>query len=281
MIGPDYDHFCRLVLARSGLVLGADKAYLVQSRLEPVARRHGVASATALLATLRAGASDALITACVDAMATHESLFFRDGSPFDQLANVVLPELSRNREPGVPIRIWCAACSSGQEPYSIAMLVSEQAVRFAGRRIGIVGTDMAAAIVDRARAGVFSDFEVRRGLSPERRDRWMRRNGQAWEVVGSLKSMVSFQRHNLLDGPVAGGPFDVVFCRNVLIYFDAAGKTRVLDQIRRAMAPDGALFLGSAETVIGLTTAFSLRPGSRGLYQPTSAIAPARASLRA
>jgi len=274
MIGPDFDHFCRLVMTRSGLVLGPDKAYLVQSRLEPIARKHGLASATALLAALRRGVSETLITACVDAMATHESLFFRDGSPFQQLADVILPELCQARAPGMPIRIWSAACSSGQEPYSVAMLLNEQAARLGGRRFEIVATDMSAAIVERAKAGRYSDFEVQRGLSPERRDRWMRRSGQSWEVAPALREMVAFQRHNLLDGLPLGGPFDIVFCRNVLIYFDRAGKTRVLLEIRRALAPDGALMLGSAETVIGLTTAFTLRPGSRGIYQPTAGARP-------
>ena len=281
MIGLDYDHFCRLAQTRSGLVLDNGKTYLVQSRLEPVARAHGYSGAPALLAALRAGAPESLIGACVDAMATHESLFFRDSSPFDQLADLILPELARARPAGQPLRVWSAACSSGQEPYSIAMLMQEQAAMLAGRRVEILATDMSEAILTKARRGLYSDFEVQRGLSPARRDRWMMRRDGGWEVAPALKAMVSFRRHNLLDGMTGLGPFDIVFCRNVLIYFDQAGKRRVLEQIAGATATDGVLFLGSAETVIGLTDAFALQAGARGVYRRGAASAPAPAALRA
>ena len=268
MTGPDFDHFCRLALTRSGLVLNPAKAYLVQSRLDPLARASGFADVPALLAALHKGASDALVQASVDAMATHESLFFRDSAPFEQMASLVLPALHRAREAGRPLRIWSAACSSGQEPYSIAMVVQEVAHELGGRRVDIIATDMAEPILVKARAGLYSDFEVNRGLSPERRDRWMQRAGSGWEISPRLKSMVSFRRHNLLE-PMAGAPvFDMVFCRNVLIYFDLAGKTQALDHISRVLAPDGTLFLGSAESVMGLNVAFEAVPGSRGRYLP-------------
>jgi len=271
MTGPDFDHFCRLVQTRSGLSIGAEKTYLVQSRLEPVARANGVAGVPELLARLRAGAPETLVRRCIDAMATHESLFFRDATPFSELAGLVLPELARTRPANQPLRIWCAACSSGQEPYSIAMLMQEQAYVLAGRRVEIVATDMAEGILDKARAGVYSDFEVRRGLSPERLGRWMTARGGDWEVSAQLKAMVSFRRHNLLDGAAGLGVFDIVFCRNVLIYFDAPRKAQVLEQIAGVTAPDGALFLGSAETIIGLTEAFALTPGARAVYRPKRA----------
>jgi chemotaxis protein methyltransferase CheR len=268
MTGPDFDHFCRLVQTRSGLSIGAEKTYLVQSRLEPVARANGISGVPDLLARLRAGAPETLVRRCIDAMATHESLFFRDNTPFQELAGVVLPELARNRPHERPLRIWCAACSSGQEPYSIAMLMQEQGHILGGRRVEIVATDMAEGILEKARAGVYSDFEVRRGLSPERLGRWMTARGGDWEVSAQLKSMVSFRRHNLLDGAAGLGVFDIVFCRNVLIYFDAPRKAQVLEQIAGVTAPDGALFLGSAETIIGLTDAFGLSVGTRAVYRP-------------
>ena len=273
MTGPDFDHFCQLVLCRSGLVLNDGKAYLVQARLEPIARGEGLAGVPELLAALRAGRNEVLSQRCIDAMATHESMFFRDMTPFDQMASAVVPELVRSRSPGTPLRIWCAACSSGQEPYSLAILMQELAPLLGGRPVEIVATDMAEAILTKARAGVYSDFEVRRGLSPERLKRWFQPHGVGWEASASLKAMVSFRRHNLLDGVGGLGVFDVILCRNVLIYFDAGRKSRVLEQLGCALAPDGALFLGSAETVIGLTQAFVAQPGRMGYYRPKAAVA--------
>ncbi len=275
MTGPDFENFCRLVQLRSGLVLGADKAYLVKSRLDPIAIKHGMADASVLMTVLRERPTESLIRICVDAMATHESLFFRDGSPFQQLSDLVLPDLLKARAPDHALRVWSAACSSGQEPYSIAMLLMEQSARLAGRRVQIVATDMAQAIVEKARAGLYSEFEVQRGLTPERRDRWMLRRGGGWEMRPELKAMVTFQKHNLLDGVTGLGTFDIVFCRNVLIYFDQAGKRRVLGQIAQAMAPDAALFLGSAENVLGLSEQLELMRGSRGIYRPIGLAQPA------
>ena len=272
MIGPEFDHFCTLVGVRSGLVLGRDKAYLVGSRLEPIARQHGLADVPALLARLKAGAPESLIAQCVDAMATHESLFFRDTTPFEQMERLVLPAIADARPAGQPLRIWSAACSSGQEAYSIAMLCQENAHRLAGRRVEIVGTDMAEAILVKARAGLYSSFEVQRGLSPQRTAKWMTPKGAGFEVSQTLKSMVSFRRHNLLDGMAGMGVFDIIFCRNVLIYFDQAKKSQVMNQLAGALALDGALFLGSAETVRGLTDALALQPGSRGLYRRREAV---------
>lgn len=274
MIGPDYDHFCILVGQRSGLVLDSGKGYLVASRLEPVARANGMADVPALLAQIKRGAPDALVRSCVDAMATHESLFFRDGTPFEQLENIVLPELSAARPAGQPLRILSAACSSGQEPYSIAMLVLEQAIRLGSRKAEIVGIDMSEGILDKARAGIYSNFEVQRGLSPERQTRWLTPVGAAFEISPRLKAMVSFRRHNLLDSMAHMGTFDIILCRNVLIYFDAPKKSLVLNALSSALAPDGALLLGSAESVMGLCDSLELQAGSRGLYRRKAQAAP-------
>ncbi len=277
MTGLDYDRFCEVVAARSGLVLGPSKTYLVQSRLEPIARELGLSGVPALLAALRTAGAD-LVGRCVDAMATHESLFFRDGTPFDQL-KTLLPAIAAARPPGAPLRAWCAACSSGQEPYSLAILARELSHLFGGRRLEITATDMSEGVLAKARAGVYSAFEVQRGLSPERRDRWFRpQGGGPYEVSPEIRSAVTFRRQNLLDGAIAGGPFDVVFCRNVLIYFDLERKVRVLDQIARALAPDGVLFLGSAETPVALTDSLEATPNTRAAYRPRSTQALARAS---
>jgi chemotaxis protein methyltransferase CheR len=268
MTGPDFDHFCQLVRRRSGLVLTPEKAYLVASRLAPVVRAEGFASVEALLATLRAGAPEALVQRVVDAMATHESYFFRDATPFEQLADSVLPPLIAARQAQRSLRIWCAACSSGQEPYSVAMILTEMRHLLTGWKLDILATDMSAPILRKAEAGLYNDFEVNRGLSEERRARWFRREAEGWRVSPTLRQMVRFQPHNLLQGSAGLGVFDVIFCRNVLIYFDVDTKRRVLDQLRRAMAQDGALLLGSAETVLGVSDAVEAVPGLRGLYRP-------------
>lgn len=268
MTGPDFDHFCQLVRRRSGLVLTPEKAYLVASRLAPVVRAEGFASVEALLATLRTGAPETLFQRVVDAMATHESYFFRDATPFEQLADSVLPPLIAARQAQRSLRIWCAACSSGQEPYSVAMILTEMRHLLPGWKLDILATDMSAPILRKAEAGLYNDFEVNRGLSEERRARWFRREADGWRVSPTLRQMVRFQPHNLLQGSAGLGVFDVIFCRNVLIYFDVDTKRRVLDQLRRAMAQDGALLLGSAETVLGVSDAVEPVPGLRGLYRP-------------
>lgn len=267
MIGPDFDHFCRLVHEHSGLVLGPEKAYLIRSRLDPVAREAGFTGAPELLAALRKGGSGALIERCVNALATHESSFFRDGAPFEVLTRRVIPDLVAARGPQRSLRIWCGACSSGQEPYSVAIALQEMGGALAGWRTEIVATDFSAPILEKAKAGLYTDFEVRRGLSPERLARWFEPHAGAWRVSPRLQQMVTFQTHNLLHGAGSLGTFDIVFCRNVLIYFDQARKRMVLEELARAMAPDGALFLGSAETILGLTTSLEITPGQRGLYR--------------
>lgn len=270
MTGPDFDYFCQLIRTRSGLVLTPEKAYLVTSRLTPVARAEGLAGVPELLARLRANPVESLVIRCVEAMATHESFFFRDGGPFEQLANQVLPELIEARKSVKSLRILCAACSSGQEPYSIAMLLQEMSARMPGWRLEILATDMSEAILRKARSGLYSDFEVRRGLTEERLKRWFSQDGSCWRISPTLQQIVTFRSHNLLHGSAGLGGFDIIFCRNVLIYFDVEQKRRVLGELRRVLTDDGYLFLGSAETVIGVSNAFELAPGARGLYRPTA-----------
>lgn len=267
MTGPDFDHFCRLIRERSGLVVTPEKAYLVTSRLGPVARSEGLANVEALLAMIRSSAPAALVQRCVDAMATHESYFFRDSTPFEQLAANVLPALIEARQAQRSLKVWCAACSSGQEPYSVAMILQEMGPRLAGWKLEILATDMSEPILEKAREGVYNDFEVKRGLSPERQARWFKPVSDGWKVSSVLQQMVQFRPHNLLQGTTGLGTFDIIFCRNVLIYFDVAHKRQILEQIGRAMPNDGALFLGSAETVLGVTSTIESTPGVRGLYR--------------
>lgn len=258
----------KLLLERSGMALTSDKLYLVASRLSPVAQKLGLRSVIELMAALRQNPREAMVNAVIEAMVTHESLFFRDERPFDHLATTIIPALLSARAGRRPVRIWSAACSSGQEAYSIAMLISE---RFPGWQWDIVGTDISEPIVAKARAGVFSTFEVKRGLTPERVQRHMRRvDDQSYVVSEAIRKMVRFETHNLLESALRLGVFDIIFCRNVLIYFDNATKGRVLELLSRQMSPDGALFLGSADTVIGVTTKFTGAGQERGVFRPVT-----------
>ena len=267
MSGLDFDAFCQLVRTQSGLVLTADKRYLVDSRLKPIAREHGLADVDAVLAQLRARPSSELARQCVDAMATHETFFFRDGTPFNLFEKRVLPALISARQSTRALRIWCAACSSGQEPYSLAILLQEAAARLSGWRLEIVATDMSEGILGKARSGVYSSFEVKRGLSEDRLKRWFTPEGPNWRVSPALQQMVTFKPHNLLAGAAGLGAFDVIFCRNVLIYFDVPTKARVMAALSQRLAPHGAFVLGAAETVIGITTTLVPDPVHRGLYR--------------
>ena len=274
MTTPEFDAFCRLIRERSGLVIGPDKLYLVRSRLDPVAKGEGLADAQAVMLKIAKGGPEALVEKCVNALATHESSFFRDTAPFAIMAETVLPGLMEARRNKRALRIWCAACSSGQEPYSLAMVLQEMAPALNGWRVEIVATDMSKPILDRAKTGLYSEFEVRRGLSPERRARWLTAAEGNWRVSPVLQKMVTFRPHNLLAGSAGLGEFDIILCRNVLIYFDVQQKRTVLTQLSKAMAPDGALFLGSAETIMGLSDELEGAPGARGLYRRRAAIQP-------
>jgi len=253
------------------MALTSDKLYLVASRLGPVAQKLGMRSVIELMGALRTNPKEATINAVIEAMVTHESLFFRDDRPFDHLEKTLLPALIAARGGRRPIRIWSAACSSGQEAYSIAMLIAE---RFPGWQWEIVGTDISAPIVTKASAGIFSAFEVKRGLSPERMTRHFRRiDDQNYVVTDSIRKMVRFDTHNLLESALRLGVFDIIFCRNVLIYFDTPTKGRVLDLLARQMAPDGALFLGSADTVHGVSNKFMPAGNERGVFKPVNDVA--------
>ena len=273
MTGDDYDHFCRLMRERSGLILNDSKAYLVSGRLAPIARAAGLADVPALLASLRRGGNAKLVGECVDAMATHESSFFRDIAPFDYLSSAVLPRLMDARRASRKLRIWCAACSSGQEPYSVAMVLREASQLF-GWSLEIVATDMSEAILAKARSGLYSDFEVRRGLSPERLQRWFEPQGEAWRVIPSVRDLVSFKHHNLLQASSGLGLFDIIFCRNVLIYFDAEGKRQALRGLEGSLSPEGVLYIGSSETILGLANALEPEPNARGVHRRRFSTAP-------
>ena len=270
----DFKLMSSLVRERSGLVLGEDKAYLLESRLTPITRKNGFPSLEHLVAAVRSHKDEKLIAEIVEAMTTNESLFFRDSKPFEQL---IFPELQKAREAARHIRIWSAACSSGQEPYSIAMLIKEAGSTFANWKIDIVATDLSEEMLARAKAGIYGQFEVQRGLPITLLVKYFKQDGDKWQLDASIRSMVEFRKFNLLDNPSPLGRFDIVLCRNVLIYFDQDTKRDVLERISGVMAADGSLYLGGAETVLGITEKFQPVPGQRGLYRTPSCI-PARMS---
>jgi chemotaxis protein methyltransferase CheR len=266
LAAADFTLIATLLRARSGLVIGPDQSYLLDIRLQPILRREGLGSLEALAGRLRAGAAETLVRDVVEAMTTNESFFFRDGKPFAHLRAHGLPALHGARPQGVALRLWSAAAASGQEAYSIAMLIEEERPRLGDRVIEIVGTDIARAALARARAGHYSEFEVRRGLPAPLLARHFRREPQGWRIADALRARVTFREWNLLSDLRPLGRFDIVFCRNVLIYFDQPTKARVLDAVAGQMAPDGLLYLGGAETALGLSDAFQAVPGERGVY---------------
>lgn len=260
-----------LVKARAGIVLDADKAYLLETRLAPLLRRDGIASLDGLASRLRdTGRAEALARDVVEALTTNESSFFRDGKPFEHLRGA-LPRIAAARPPGRPLRVWSAACSTGQEAYSIAMTLAELPGASAWRA-EILGTDINREVLARAREGSFTQFEVQRGLPARFLAKFFKPEaGGRWRVAPELRATARFEEANLLGDVCRFGRFDVIFCRNVLIYFDAPTKARVLGALARQLAPDGALYLGAAETVLGLTDRLVPLAGERGVYGPAAA----------
>jgi chemotaxis protein methyltransferase CheR len=268
MTGEDFDLLCRLLRERSGLMLTRDKAYLLESRLLPVARKRNMKSLDELITALRLRPDGDLVRDVVEAMTTNESFFFRDLVPFDQFRTFVLPQLLKTRAAKKSIRIWSAACSSGQEPYSLAMILSEEKMKLQGWQVEITATDLSTEILEKAQAGLYSQFEVQRGLPIQLLVKYFKQQGDRWQIDPAIRGMVKFRCLNLLDDFTSLGGFDVIFCRNVLIYFDQPTKTVVLERVARILPQDGYLYLGGAETVIGITDKFQGMAEHRGIYAP-------------
>jgi chemotaxis protein methyltransferase CheR len=273
MTPVEFDFLRKLLKERSGLVLTGDKQYLVESRLMPIVRKAGLSRLGELVQRLKDG-PEALIVDVVEAMTTNESFFFRDKIPFDLFRDVVMPALLAGRAMQRQIRIWCAAASTGQEPYSLAMCLQEMGERIAGWRIDLLATDLSTEVLEKAKAGLYSQFEVQRGLPIGLLVKYFTQVGELWEIAPHVRSMVQYRPLNLLNDFSRLGTFDVVFCRNVLIYFDQETKIDVLDRMARIMQPDGYLVLGAAETVVGLTDSFKPLPERRGLYATGRLAAP-------
>lgn len=268
----DLDYIRALIQRHSAIVLDQDKAYLIEMRLEPLVRQLGLASLQALVALLRADLNSELRDQVVEALVTHETLFFRDVHPFEAIKTVILPELIARRPHGQSLTIWCAACSSGQEPFSVAMLIREHFPALAGNRLRIIATDLSDAILARARQGLYSQIEVNRGLPAALLIKYFTKQGSKWRIKPEIQRMVEFQRCNLAAAWPSRPPLDLVFLRNVLIYFSADTKKTILSKVRTVLKPDGYLFLGSSETTLNLDAAFETVPIGKALcYQLRSA----------
>jgi len=251
---------------RSGLVLADEKQYLVESRLLPVARKNGLGSISELVAVLRKPGAPALEETVVEAMTTNESFFFRDKTPFEHFKETMIPHLLTARAAKRHVRIWCAAASTGQEPYSLAMILKEMAPKLAGWRFEIIATDLSNEVLSKAKSGLYTQFEVQRGMPVQMLVKYFTQQGDMWQIAPELRAMIQWRKLNLLESFSILGQFDIVFCRNVLIYFDLMAKVDVLTRAQRQMPEDGFLVLGAAETVIGLTDAFKPIADKRGLY---------------
>ena len=258
-----FDTLRRILARASGISLDEDKAYLVESRLMSLMESARIKDLADLVR--RFDSEPTLLDAVVQAMTTNETLFFRDRAPFDDFREILLPRLMAARQQTRRIRIWCAAASTGQEPYSLAMILDEQARKLAGWQVEIVATDISQRVVQAAREGLYNQFEVQRGLPITMLLRYFKREGEMWRINEHLRSRVTFKTQNLMADFRGLGSFDVIFCRNVLIYFDVDNKIRVLDRLAQALPSDGVLCLGAAETIVGLSEAFQNDPAHRSL----------------
>ena len=277
MTPDDFSFLAQMVRRRAGLVLTVQKAHLIESRLSTVLRRFGFRSADALVKDLRHG-RETLARAVTEVLTTNESSFFRDRAAFDALRDRVLPRLIEARAETKRLRIWSAACAAGQEVYSIAMLLDDLKLQAQGWHIDLIATDLSAEMIARAEEGVYSHFEVQRGLAIRRLVAHFTQDGGSWRIHENLRRMVSFHQFNLLDSYGWLDDLDVVFCRNVLIYFDQKTKTQVLDKIAEMLLPDGGLVLGNSEAVTGVSTAFVPVDRAPSIYAKTKAVAQRLAS---
>ena len=263
----NFEFLKNFLKGRSGLVLTPDKVYLVETRLMPVARRHGFGTIDEIISRLRTSGGNDFAVEITEAMTTNESLFFRDGTPFTIFSEKILPELIKRRADKKKFRIWCAACSSGQEPYSLSMLISDRKKDITGWAPEIFATDISHDILDRAKKGSFTQLETQRGLPIQRLVDHFVQDGEYWKLNKDIIDLVKFEYFNLLDSVDVLGRFDVVFCRNVLIYFDIETKKQVLDKISSVLAPDGVILLGGSESVFGISDSFAPIEGVRGIYR--------------
>jgi chemotaxis protein methyltransferase CheR len=253
---PDFEYICGLVRAKSGIVLEAGKEYLVDARLTALARQQKIDSIATLVSRLRANPLDPLHRLMIEAMTTNETSFFRDHHPFDALRGTVLPALLAKNAATRSLNIWCAASSTGQEPYTIAMTLCEAIPKLADWKLTFIATDISAEMVQRSRAGTYNQIEVNRGLPAPLLVKYFERHGLEWQIKPPLRKMIDFREMNLTASWALMPQMDLVFMRNVLIYFDTPTKKSILAKVRQVLKPDGYLFLGCAETTLCLDDAY-------------------------
>jgi chemotaxis protein methyltransferase CheR len=268
-----FDFVRTLICDQAGIILERDKQYLVEARLMPVARKQGYDSADALVTQVSRTNDAALRQSVIEAMTTNETTFFRDGEPFEALRKHVIPDLVAKRAAVKDLRIWCGAASTGQEPYSLAMLLLEDFPQLASWRVTIHATDLSEEVLARARKGRYTQLEVNRGLPITYLVKHFDKQGLEWELKPRVKERVNFDKLNLVKPwPGVMGPFDLVMLRNVMIYFDVPTKAQILDRMHRVLRSDGYLFLGSAETTMGIHDGYERQPwGKTGFYRPSTA----------
>jgi chemotaxis protein methyltransferase CheR len=267
---PDYEYLRKVLKDSSGLDLSADKQYLIESRLLPLSRKCGLSGISELVQKMKGG-SASLVAQVVEAMTTNETFFFRDKVPFDHFRDSIMPGILQARAGRKSVRIWCAAGSTGQEPYSLAICLKEMGAALAGWRIEIIATDLSQEVLEKSKAGIYSQFEVQRGLPIQMLVKYFKQTGEFWQVNADIRAMIQHRQLNLLNDFSQLGVFDVIFCRNVLIYFDQDTKIDIFNRLARQTEADGFLVLGAAETVVGLTDVFKPYPERRGLYRPNGA----------
>ncbi len=280
----DFELYRDLLKQKSGLTLTQEKIYLIDSRLTPIAKKWGFASLESMTADLRLRIKPDLLKDIVEAMTTNETSFFRDTKPFDQFRDTILPCMMQRRA-SKRLRIWCAASSTGQEPYSLCMLIKENEARLKDWKFEIIATDISTEVIESAQKAEYSQFEVQRGLPIQMLVKYFEQKNDKWAIKPELRSMVQYKYFNLLDPMAPLGKFDIIFCRNVLIYFDRDTKAKVLENMAPLLPDDGFLMLGGAETVLGITNSFKIMDNTRGIYikpdGPYAAPAPAAAAAKA
>jgi chemotaxis protein methyltransferase CheR len=247
-----YKFFEEMLKRESGLIITPDKIYLLEARLIPVASKHGIEGVAGIASRLQQANDPVLLREVVEAMVTGETSFFRDNAPFENLRKSILPPVMKARAASRTLRILSAACSTGQEPYSLAIMLKEDPA-FLGWKCDIVAADLSQEALEYASNAAYSQFEVQRGLPVRLLVKYFTQDGEKWRLAPAVRDMVRFQPINLLAEPQSLGVFDIVFCRNVLIYFDVPTKAKVLQHLRSVLRQDGALFLGGTETVLGVT----------------------------
>ena len=259
-----------LLEARTGQQLTMSRRWRIETALSALLRERGISTLDELITILVMGKEPSLSQMVVEALLNNETYFFRDRSPFDLIQRYALPELALRRVKSKRLRIWSAGCSTGQEAYSLAMLFAEEPEKWRGWTVDILGTDVSSACVDRARTGTYTQFEVQRGLGINQMIKWFEETADGWRAVEELRRPIRFQVHNLLEQPPHPGGFDIVLCRNVMLYLSPEKKTLAFERLATSMADDGWLMLGAGETVIGQTNKLGADINARGLYRLTS-----------